>query len=497
MREIRVNAGQFWLTTCGLDTNRRGTPRADTPWNSLTQDGTALVNTIWEDRVVTVFDPDENCSRRFVQLGMVLANWTSQRRSRALQAREKLDDAFKRHLPIFGYEAAPNGSKLEQGERSIKHFYLDRVHKLRSIRGLAEEPISKRLQLDERFRNLSPEDDAVSTVPPILFELLPVGPDELAKRSGQVEKAHLADFVGVEREQSAPKDSTTVEEQAHKVLLVLVKHVLDQRDGVMATMTYKDLAARIGRLDKNNDPHAHGLGPVLTRVVELIDGTTEHLLQRPPYLTCIVVLSGGANQGLPDKGVQDRWPGYETLTRKEKEDRVHIEFDRILAFGSRWNDVLVQLGLPQVRADAVSDVDTPRRGWGGGGESEAHRRLKHYVLDHPELFGATSAFKGQVEFPMRSRDQIDVMFQSEAEWIGVEVKSRVSDASPEDYERGLFQVVKYKAVLEAQARIDYPTHPPKITVLLALEGALPSRYRHEAIKLGIRYFEEVGVNSTP
>jgi len=49
------------------------------------------------------------------------------------------------------------------------------------------------------------------------------------------------------------------------------------------------------------------------------------------------------------------------------------------------------------------------------------------------------------------------MFKAEGVWVGVEVKSRVSDGSPDDYERGLYQVVKYKEVLEAQAQLITPT----------------------------------------
>jgi DNA topoisomerase VI subunit B len=76
-------------------------------------------------------------------------------------------------------------------------------------------------------------------------------------------------------------------------------------------------------------------------------------------------------------------------------------------------------------------------------------------------------------------------------WVGVEVKSRVSDGNPDDYERGLYQVVKYKAVLEAQARIDYPDNPPEVHVLLALENELPADRRELAAALRVRYLERV------
>ena len=83
------------------------------------------------------------------------------------------------------------------------------------------------------------------------------------------------------------------------------------------------------------------------------------------------------------------------------------------------------------------------------------------------------------------------MFRSDRSWIGVEVKSRVSDGNPSDYERGIYQVVKYRAVLEAQARIDAPRDPPEVQVVLVLEGLLPKEYRGVADALGVKVIEQV------
>jgi len=59
-------------------------------------------------------------------------------------------------------------------------------------------------------------------------------------------------------------------------------------------------------------------------------------------------------------------------------------------------------------------------------------------LENPELFGAERGWFAQEEYALRSGDEIDVMFKSDSLWIGVEVKSRVSDAVEGDYERGLY-----------------------------------------------------------
>lgn len=67
----------------------------------------------------------------------------------------------------------------------------------------------------------------------------------------------------------------------------------------------------------------------------------------------------------------------------------------------------------------------------------------------------------------------------------------MSDRAPGDYERGIYQVVKYRALLEAQARVDHPDDPPEVRVVLVLESTLPAMYKTLAATLGIRFLEQV------
>ncbi|HEY1130639.1 MAG TPA: hypothetical protein VGF12_14650 [Roseateles sp.] len=178
------------------------------------------------------------------------------------------------------------------------------------------------------------------------------------------------------------------------------------------------------------------------------------------------------------------------MSRDEKRAKLAAEFQRILAYGSRWNEVLRLAGLPVIEPPISSNGKPVPGGWGGG-ESEAHLALKHYVRDHPELVGARADWDARVEYALRSADELDVMFISDRTWIGVEVKSRVSDGNTADYERGIYQVVKYRAVLEAQARIDSPGALPEIHVVLVLERELPTTYRALAAQLGVTVIERV------
>ena len=126
----------------------------------------------------------------------------------------------------------------------------------------------------------------------------------------------------------------------------------------------------------------------------------------------------------------------------------------------------------------------------GGGESDAHKALKAYVKSHPEQFGAEATWEAFEEYPLRSADTIDVFFKSGSVWIGIEVKSSVSDGVAGDYQRGLFQVVKYEALLKAQARADQLAIMPTVRVLLVLESTLPADLRTIARTLEIEVHEQ-------
>lgn len=487
MADRTVGPHEFWLQTCGLDTHHRGPnyARLDTPWNAFTTDGSRLVCTLWVDLIVDVHDPELGRVRRFVKMGGRSRRWKGVGKQHGQQARANLDKAIAEKLPIFGFEAEPNVAALERGERAVKHFYLDRAHQLQGRIGLSLYKLENRLHVEGAFRQRGLADQDDPNLPSSLFELV----DVTAEVPGSDRHSH--GDGGEEHEVDQPLEgSLSADEYARKALPMLVAHVLQQQDGVMVPITYRRLAELLGRRNKHGAPWARGLGFVLGRVTALIDGTRDRLPESPPFLTSIVVLSSGPNVGLPDKGVSDVWPGYEAMSRDEKRAKLAAEFQRVLAYGSRWNEVLRLAGLPVIEPPVGPGGKQHSGGWGGG-ESEAHLALKHYVLDHPELVGAGADWEAKVEYALRSADELDVMFRSDRIWIGVEVKSRISEGNAADYERGIYQVVKYRAVLEAQALADFPDAQPEIRVVLLLERELPDAYRALATQLRVMVIEGV------
>lgn len=83
------------------------------------------------------------------------------------------------------------------------------------------------------------------------------------------------------------------------------------------------------------------------------------------------------------------------------------------------------------------------------------------------------------------------MFKSADACIAAEVKSAISDSFPPDYEPGLYQIIKYRALLNAMAQDGRYAMPSNIRAVLVLESELPVEYRTTAEILGVDVVENV------
>ena len=85
-------------------------------------------------------------------------------------------------------------------------------------------------------------------------------------------------------------------------------------------------------------------------------------------------------------------------------------------------------------------------GWHTGPESETHNSLKQRIAGDPAMVGVKTAENGEEEYLLLSGDKVDVYFAKAA--VAVEVKT--VNARSEEIRRGIFQCIKYRAVLQAE-----------------------------------------------
>ena len=220
-----------------------------------------------------------------------------------------------------------------------------------------------------------------------------------------------------------------------------------------------------------------------------------------PPLNAIVV---NAVSGLPGKGVNyylERYyePDESVDDMSEDEKRAVVEdiHEDIFAY-EHWDDVLNKYGLRPIwdgiaeEAVDADEIERPGRGgWSSEGESKQHKKVKEFVASNPQVVGLPKNHsQGQTEYLFASGDKADVVFETENGYLGVEVKSIISNHP--DLNRGLFQAVKYQALLRSEQKAVFS--PPTARAVLVTECSLPAALQNLADVLGIAVYV-VSVNS--
>ncbi|MFZ5680183.1 MAG: hypothetical protein ACOY91_10535 [Pseudomonadota bacterium] len=226
-------------------------------------------------------------------------------------------------------------------------------------------------------------------------------------------------------------------------------------------------------------------GSVMERILEVAPGA-------PPINTLVI----DKTTRLPGDGASDFVASYmlgttyEKLSNQKKREVLLPVFEKVFSY-SDWPKVArLAFGIKAVELSKKKLIETEhdgkdrRIGFGGPAESPEHLRLKTYVVNHPRMFGAPKkSKKGIPEKALASRDEIDVWFMVPGHQVAIEVKSERS--SQDDLKRGIYQCVKYKALLEAEARWELKRELPKVDAKLVSENALSKENRRLARALGV------------
>ena len=176
----------------------------------------------------------------------------------------------------------------------------------------------------------------------------------------------------------------------------------------------------------------------------------------------------------------------ERLDPHDKRALINCAKKEIFDFPS-WGDVLAACGLAETTPPrARQKRHRPQQDrWSTGPESDEHKRLKQMIADDPALVDLRSEEKGDQEHPLWSGDRLDVYFKKAA--VGVEVKT--SNAGFDEIHRGVFQCVKYKAVMQAQQI--HNRQIPTADCLLAIGGALPEELQDIVALFDLRCYAQL------
>jgi len=117
----------------------------------------------------------------------------------------------------------------------------------------------------------------------------------------------------------------------------------------------------------------------------------------------------------------------------------------------------------------------------GDAEGPEHRKLKLYVRDNPLSLDLPASTQGKEEFQLLSGDEVDVRFIDETRTVVVEVKSIISGYN--DLRRGIYQCVKYRAVMDAQ--LEGVSGKYVVSAILVTENELPGDLKALAKRLEV------------
>lgn len=240
---------------------------------------------------------------------------------------------------------------------------------------------------------------------------------------------------------------------------------------------YSDLAREIGM------PNPRNLNFVLGAVGNLIRQLRELSKTKIPFINFLVI---NKSEEMPGSGIEDfiEYKYYKSLDKNQKKKVVKNILSDIYLF-KEWYWVLSELNLNPCATNFDQILKEPKSFYGKGGESQEHKNFKNYIANNPTIFGLPSKIIGITEYELPSMDLIDVVFENGDEIIGVEVKSFISNSA--DIQRGLFQCVKYNALLEAEQIVN--DQISNCRVVLAVENKLPKKLIGIKNQLGIEVYE--------
>jgi hypothetical protein len=234
-------------------------------------------------------------------------------------------------------------------------------------------------------------------------------------------------------------------------------------------------------------PHPRNLNYVLGAIGDELKTLGKEWKEEVPPIECIVI---NKNNKTPGRGIGFHMPvdKFRKLSPAARKQLLHDLNLEIWGY-QRWDAVLKHFNLAPALPDQEMIELAKRAGYGqGGGESPEHLALKEYVAQNPHVLGLAKTTP-KTEHRFGSGDEIDVLLKYPKEWVGIEVKGINSDEP--DLMRGIFQCVKYEALIQAEQKLTQQTVGGR--VLLVLGGSLSPTLREAADLFEIDVRERMAV----
>jgi len=272
----------------------------------------------------------------------------------------------------------------------------------------------------------------------------------------------------------------TYEQRARLILPALVRQAKAGK-----TITYGQIASEY------NFPNARNLNYPLGTIGSVLESLEKKWGESIPKIQVVVV---NKVTEIPGEGVADFLPDPETFKRASKKQKVRIVnflLSDIFTY-PKWDKVLQDLGLKPISSKMPIETRTQKtqKYKKGSVESNEHKKLKEYIATNPTIVGLPQKVSpGTLEYTFPSKDSIDILFKKNQEVIGIEVKSRISPS--DDIERGLYQCVKYDALLDAIQKVEQSQKDVK--VILALGRPFPFELRGLQNVLGVTVIDNIEI----
>ena len=262
----------------------------------------------------------------------------------------------------------------------------------------------------------------------------------------------------------------TVKEWALKMIPVLVRWAQGAWD---TPHYYSDLSASVGL--KTNQ-----IGDIMGVIQDIIEELNKRTGAKIPTLNGLVQ---NKQTGLPSDGFDYVKDDYSKLSVDSKKGEVKRLNE--IAHQYDWSWVLKELELNPaiiIEKEKLKKIKSDPHGYGG--EGKEHKALKEYIAKHPESIGVKNVLVSKTEYDLLSGDRLDVYFEcKKKKHVAVEVKP---STSPEgDILRGIFQCVKYQAVMNATRVVDNDNYDNEVIFVTA--GELSPENKQVAIDLKINF----------